>query len=182
MFSGVAASKQKKHTDNLRLVALIIFFKSGRVWPQNTPRNTPRFVLFSKLCLPIQLAFAEMTTPDHFFRLVQPDIYLPKSLHRFFPLKMPMGPWKSKKVLTDSIAHFTFYFGPFSTSRGNYAFLRGKKYAATWAGVYVVGLSKKMIGVVVSANASRIRGFFFENDHKSGGILWSNTPGFEKNN
>ena len=84
-----------------------------------------------------------MTTPDHFFRLVQPDIYLPKSLHRFFPLKMPMGPWKSKKVLTDSIAHFTFYFGPFSTSRGNYAFLRGKNYAATWAGVYVVGLSKK---------------------------------------
>ena len=78
-----------------------------------------------------------------FFCLVQPDIYLPKSLHRFFPLKMPMGPWKSKKVLTDSIAHFTFYFGPFSTSRGNYAFLRGKNYAATWAGVYVVGLSKK---------------------------------------
>ena len=55
-----------------------------------------------------------------------------------------MGPWKSKKVLTDSIAHFAFYFGPFSTSRGNYAFLRGKNYAATWAGVYVVGLSKKM--------------------------------------
>ena len=94
-----------------------------------------------------------------------------------------MGPWKSKKVLTDSIAHFTFYFGPFSTSRGNYAFLRGKNYAATWAGAYVVGLSKKNdLGWSFRQMRAGSVDFFFENDHKSGGILWSNTPGFEKNN
>jgi hypothetical protein len=46
-------------------------------------------------------------------------------------------------VLTDSIAQFKFIVDPFLTSRGPICQIRGKNNAATWAGVYLVGLSKK---------------------------------------
>ena len=54
-----------------------------------------------------------------------------------------MGPQEGKNVLTDSIAQFKFHVGPFSTSRVPISRIRGKNDAATWAGVYLVGLSKK---------------------------------------